>query len=68
MLPSISRAISILPNMCGCYTLTADLKKVADRFGAPMVEGSTHPCPSEEGNKGKGSSFAKSLRRTGKGK
>jgi putative SOS response-associated peptidase YedK len=22
--------------MCGRYTLTADLKKVADRFGAPM--------------------------------
>jgi hypothetical protein len=25
--------------MCGRYTLTADLKKVADRFGAPMPEG-----------------------------
>ena len=24
--------------MCGRYTLTADLKKVADRFGAPMPE------------------------------
>ena len=22
--------------MCGRYTLTADMKKVADRFGAPM--------------------------------
>jgi hypothetical protein len=22
--------------MCGRYTLTADLKKVAERFGAPM--------------------------------
>jgi len=48
--------------MCGRYTLTADLKKVADRFGAPderprstpaattASAGSTHPCPSEEGN------------------
>ena len=26
--------------MCGRYTLTADMKKVADRFGAPMPEGS----------------------------
>jgi hypothetical protein len=25
--------------MCSRYTLTADLKKVADRFGAPMAEG-----------------------------
>ena len=23
--------------MCGRYTLTADMKKVADRFGAPML-------------------------------
>jgi len=36
--------------MCGRYTLTADLKKVADRFGAPILVESTHPCPSEEGN------------------
>jgi hypothetical protein len=27
--------------MCGRYTLTADLKKVADRFGAPMPEGAS---------------------------
>jgi len=35
--------------MCGRYTLTADMKKVADRFGAPTPDGITHPCPSEEG-------------------
>ena len=27
--------------MCGRYILTADLKKVADRFGAPMREENT---------------------------
>jgi hypothetical protein len=39
--------------MCGRYTLTPDLKEVADRFGAPMPGEweFTHPCPSEEGNK-----------------
>jgi hypothetical protein len=26
-------------SMCGRYTLTADMKKVADRFGAPVPEG-----------------------------
>jgi hypothetical protein len=36
--------------MCGRYTLTSDLEKVADRFGAPMPDESTHPCPSEEGS------------------
>jgi putative SOS response-associated peptidase YedK len=34
--------------MCGRYTLTADLKKVADRFGAPMPEGNTE-AGSEKG-------------------
>ena len=33
--------------MCGRYTLTADLKKVADRFGAPMPEGEGRSKKSE---------------------
>jgi putative SOS response-associated peptidase YedK len=30
--------------MCGRYTLTADLKKVADRFGAPTSGGEWATC------------------------
>jgi|ERR1039458_2367373 putative SOS response-associated peptidase YedK len=42
--------------MCGRYTLTADLKKVADRFGAPMPEGEGISKKSEgKSDRGEGS-------------
>ena len=38
--------------MCGRYTLTADLKKVADRFGAPMPVGASERGRVEGGKGG----------------